>query len=741
MATPTPTSRRLRFGPFELDAPAAQLRKNSTLIKLPPQPFRLLQLLAERAGTVVTREEIRTTLWTDSTFVDFEHGINFSINQIRAALADKAEKPRYIETLPRRGYRFIAAVEHLSGKTRLPIEIRSMDDSHPIDTATFQFPPIFVCPSASPITWPRTVPQPAIQDSHPRPKGKWLSLALVLGLGIVAGILVLYSVARPAARVVRVDQLTHSGRVDHWQRVVSDGLRIFFLEREGNQWQSKEIAATGGESQPLRSPFPNTKIFAISPDGSQFLVAPFTSMSGNLPLWIMPVVGGAPRRIGDLTANDATFSPNGTQIAIARDDGIFLTDLNGSNVRRIASLLGEPWYIAWSPDGQRLRFTVKRSSADASALWEVSADGKKLHPLFTPSSRLADQCCGRWTSDGAYFLFTTVENGSSDLWALKEPLFGFSWFRHQPVRLTSGPIPFADALPADHDRVVFAHGGSELVDILSVDPKTSEAKPLLPNLQAREAGFSPDGQLLYYVTAEALWRCRPDGSDRKQLAANSYQVGIYNPRWRADSKYLLYFEPTREGFNQIYVVSSDGGLRRAILQPDHVHDRPDWSPDGQSILFSIFDESRPGHPSENGIYLFDLQTGKTTSIPDSSDFYQARWSPDGRFLSAISSDSSSLQLFDFSRHRWSEIAHGSWISLPVWSPDAKFLYYQDLLKSGEPLFRYRPSDGSTEEVFNFESMLKTSFTRCLFIGLTPDGALLIRASGAGNLYKLHLELP
>jgi WD40-like Beta Propeller Repeat len=253
-------------------------------------------------------------------------------------------------------------------------------------------------------------------------------------------------------------------------------------------------------------------------------------MSGNLPVWIMPVVGGAPRRIGDLTANDATFSPNGTQIAIARDDGIFLSDLNGADVRRIASLPGEPWYIAWSPDGQRLRFTVKGPSANAGALWEVSADGKNLHPLFTQSSRLANQCCGRWTSDGSYFLFTTVENGSSDLWALKEPLFGFSWFHHQPVRLTSGPIPFGDALPADHDQVAFAHGGSELVDVLSVDPKTSEAKPLLPNLQALEAGFSPDGQWVYYVTVEALWRCRPDGRCcriRAACAALSFSLTIF----------------------------------------------------------------------------------------------------------------------------------------------------------------------------------------------------------------------
>jgi eukaryotic-like serine/threonine-protein kinase len=111
MASPAPTLTRIRFDAFELDAASGELRKSGILLKLQPQPFRVLLLLIERAGQVVTREEIQRCLWTDSTFVDFEHGINFSINQIRGALADSAENPRYVETIPRRGYRFIGAVE------------------------------------------------------------------------------------------------------------------------------------------------------------------------------------------------------------------------------------------------------------------------------------------------------------------------------------------------------------------------------------------------------------------------------------------------------------------------------------------------------------------------------------------------------------------------------------------------------------------------------------------------------
>src|SRR6201984_567573 len=109
-----PNLPNLSFGPFELNPASGELRKSGILVKLQPQPFRLLLFLAERSGTVVTREEIQRCLWSESTFVDFEHGINFSINQIRGALADDAEKPRFIETLPRRGYRFIAPVHSSS---------------------------------------------------------------------------------------------------------------------------------------------------------------------------------------------------------------------------------------------------------------------------------------------------------------------------------------------------------------------------------------------------------------------------------------------------------------------------------------------------------------------------------------------------------------------------------------------------------------------------------------------------
>src|SRR5215472_15288653 len=111
MQSPAGKNGRIHFGPFELDPDAQQLRKRGAVLKLQPQQFVVLHMLAERAGEIVSRQEIQQRVWGVDTHVDFDRGINFSINQIRAALGDDADRPQYIETIPRRGYRFIATID------------------------------------------------------------------------------------------------------------------------------------------------------------------------------------------------------------------------------------------------------------------------------------------------------------------------------------------------------------------------------------------------------------------------------------------------------------------------------------------------------------------------------------------------------------------------------------------------------------------------------------------------------
>lgn len=121
MASQTPET--FRFGEFELDVDAGELRRNNRRLKLQPQPFKLLLLLVRRAGSLVTRDEIRGELWPEGTFVDFDQAVNFSIKQVRDALGDDAERPLYIETVPRRGHRFIAPISTPGQQARAPVAV------------------------------------------------------------------------------------------------------------------------------------------------------------------------------------------------------------------------------------------------------------------------------------------------------------------------------------------------------------------------------------------------------------------------------------------------------------------------------------------------------------------------------------------------------------------------------------------------------------------------------------------
>ena len=114
---PSPPLETYRFGQFELDLAGGELRRSGARLRLQPQPFKLLALLVRRAGALVGRDEIRAELWADGTFVDFDQSVNFAVKQIRDVLGDSAERPLYLETVPRRGYRFIAPIESAAPQT------------------------------------------------------------------------------------------------------------------------------------------------------------------------------------------------------------------------------------------------------------------------------------------------------------------------------------------------------------------------------------------------------------------------------------------------------------------------------------------------------------------------------------------------------------------------------------------------------------------------------------------------
>src|SRR5689334_8096774 len=157
MATQPESPARHAFGPFEVDASSRELRKNGVRLRLSGQPVQILLTLLANPGEVVTRERLREEIWSETTFVDFEHGLNAAMNKLRRALGDSAENPRYIETVPGRGYRFIGASEPDAGASVFPPNVSIVPGQRPKRPSTgvwWWIATTAVCIAASStITW------------------------------------------------------------------------------------------------------------------------------------------------------------------------------------------------------------------------------------------------------------------------------------------------------------------------------------------------------------------------------------------------------------------------------------------------------------------------------------------------------------------------------------------------------------------------------------------------------------
>jgi DNA-binding winged helix-turn-helix (wHTH) protein len=233
----THSPRIVRFGAFEADLRTGELRKEGVKLKFSGQPFQVLAILLERPGDVVTREELQKRLWPD-TFVDVDHNLNTAINKIREVLGDSAESPRFVETLSRRGYRFIAPVE-----TDLPLEENKDPIEKPID-------------------------KPAKSKRLFR---LWLPIlggAAVLAIGLVVWISFFKTAGTP--RVVRFTQLTHDGQ-GKFGPLLTDGVRIYFNEwLADGRYVIAQVSVKGGEVTHLSVPIKAPDVHDLSRDGRSF---------------------------------------------------------------------------------------------------------------------------------------------------------------------------------------------------------------------------------------------------------------------------------------------------------------------------------------------------------------------------------------------------------------------------------------------------------------------------------------
>jgi DNA-binding winged helix-turn-helix (wHTH) protein/Tol biopolymer transport system component len=727
-------SELIRFGTFEVDLEAGELRRNGRKIRLTGQPFQVLAILLEHPGRVVTREELQKRLWPD-TVVEVEHSLNTAINKIRDALDDTAENPRFVETLPRRGYRFIAPLW-------APPEPGAGDSDCPPEAAAATGPP----------ETDRTKSIPAA--TRVRSHRNWMVLgggvaALLAALALAAWIL--RSPLRPP-RITDYVQLTNDGRA----RTIggTDANKLFV-----NTFQPDELAQVSisdGRSAPFRIDVPNAKqcqsavptVRDVSSDGSLLLVLCYAGLYEN-QVWIVGALGRPARLL--ITAQDATLSADGKSVVYSTPEGaIYRIPSAGGESRLLVPAMVQKGQVkfardlACAPNGKSIRFTTEQ------AIWEVSANGENLHRLLSPARWTSPSCCGRWTPNGDLFVFIygqspvhhDLSQHAAEMWAIDERYGRLRRPNAEPFQIMPGPLRWADPIPSRDGKHIFSRGVTLRGELARYDPQSKQLQPYLGNISAVELAFSRDGNYVAYVTFPdgILWRANLDGSNVVQLTQPS-KNHVAMPSWSPDGSQITYLGIFGQGQSSVFSIPSKGGFPRALLpEPNEFDNDPNWSPDGKEMVFARFpaDVNFPINVGDVKIKIVDLETHQISVLLDSKATFSPRWSPNGRYIAGLRLPDSEVRVYDLKTQKWLPLAKSANANYPAWSKDSRFIYAECF---GEEVGIYRLpiTGGPAELVLDLTHIPQTGWWGFWF-GLDPtDAPLVLRDAGAYEIYALTLD--
>jgi Tol biopolymer transport system component/DNA-binding winged helix-turn-helix (wHTH) protein len=589
--------RIIRFSTFEVNIQTGELRQRGQKVKLQEQPFQVLAALLERPGEVVSREELRNKLWPADTFVDFEHSLNAAIKRLRDALGESAETPIFVETLARRGYRFIGNVE--------------------IPSTT---------PSARPRRW------------------QWLLTArnLVLG-GLTVCALALsflyydHSPRAKAGQPTITPAVTNVGE-KYTPSLSPDGQHLAFVWNGGAGPYFSLYVKIVGTEESLRLTKQSSIDFnpVWSPDGRY--IAFCRILRGETGIYIIPATGGAERRVRETLweeqefyqvladANRLSWSPDGKLLAYSdRAAGnervsIFLLSLDSLEVRKLTSPprsrgASNP---SFSPDGQTLAFTRVLQAFPLIYTVPVSAGGERL--LISDDT---DHWGLTWTADGSDIVFANAGWPVNPGWLWKVPVSG-----GEPERLPFGEDGIEPSIRGD--RLVYVRQTAnlniwrrKLGSLLSAGPPD---KFISSTRMESGPQFSPDGSKIVFESTRSgayeVWMCRSDGGGLVQLTHFNSVSGT--PRWSPDGQQIA-FDSGAGGNADIYVVDPRGGPpRRLTSEPSH-EIVPSWSRDGRWIYFA---SNRSG---SGQVWKMPAAGGPAVQVTRHGGF-AAFESPDGRFL-------------------------------------------------------------------------------------------------------------
>ncbi|MGH9631602.1 MAG: DPP IV N-terminal domain-containing protein [Bryobacteraceae bacterium] len=569
-----------RFGAFEVSLQAGELYKHGVRISLQEQPFRVLITLLERAGEVVLRDEFRQRLWPDGTFVDFDRGLNTAINRLREALGDTSGNPRFIETVPRRGYRFIAEVQdlRLAGGAARAEEVRRWSPGNIWSPTTLFLLPVI--------------------------------------LTLFAGV---WYAARPnRSAEVRMQgvQLTSYPGNEREPTFSPDGSQVAFAwdaDQAGrSQIYVKQVH--GQRLLRLTSSAADDRNPVWSPNG-RWIAFLRTDDPDTVNIVLIPALGGQERKIAEVaapwTASTAELRPPIGHLAWSPDSkSLIITDRSAGSIglslvsvetgakRRLTAPSAE-WYgdfsPAFSPDGAKLAF-IRAPSMSVSGLYVIPLD-ENLAPTGPPERLPTQNCwianpvwvqddelaysCGQWGAGRRLFRIATSEGSKPRLaGSLGEDVYFLS-ISHSARRLAYSREEMDWDIwrveVADLQRSRAATGG-EKTPVQFLSSTRVESNPQ----------YSPDGTKLAFESSRSgnsqLWISEADGSNAFQLTSVDAPVNGF-PRWSPDGRQIVFHSRPR-GQADIFVIDSTGGVPRQLT--DHSSDEimPSWSRDGRWIYYS-----------------------------------------------------------------------------------------------------------------------------------------------------------
>jgi Tol biopolymer transport system component/DNA-binding winged helix-turn-helix (wHTH) protein len=550
MSEPSP----VRFSVFELDVRNGELRKHGVLLKIQNQPLQVLQALLERPGEIMTREELQTRIWAHDTFVDFDQSLNRAINKVREVLKDDAGAPRFIETVPRRGYRFIAPVE----ATALP-------------------PP----------------PSAPVARFGPHSRLGWVAacFAAITATGLwLAG-----DRAKPPLRIVPLTTLTGYEIMPAFS---PDGKQVAFAwDGESQNNVDIYIKAVGEERLLRLTSDPATDWFpAWSPDGRRIA---FSRMNGERGIYLVSPLGGPERKLtGLVTASRPSWSIDGKSLLFAQEyvetnprpgaGAIFLIPVvNGGEPRQVlAAPLGK-WYRdpAYSPDGRSLAYlSCTGAIAGPSCTLQVISlkEGQIPSGQPRPIQQYSNPYGLAWAADGFSLIYGSFNGNASYLWRI-----GVTG-NNEAERLE---LPGVDAWgPAIRGgRLAFSRtlGNSDVWRL----QRGGKASPFLTSSLADEnPQYSPDGRRIAFSSGRggdgiAVWVANADGTGLNQITRISNPI-CGAPRWSPDGNWIAFDAYEKASGWDVWVLEASSGTPRRLTHGPADNILPSWSRDGDSIYFA-----------------------------------------------------------------------------------------------------------------------------------------------------------